>query len=147
MRKKWNPVIVFIKNSHKISIKIKVLTLFCKKPQQNEDTVQVTSGWLVNASLSKYFCQGYTLPKRLPRLPKRAYIRSNYSLSKEGATTDTNRRISYQYNCILGAFLGTSVAWLLFRFVRIIYIKVSRKLRGCRERSEEPSEGEKHLTA
>ena len=32
-----------IKNSHKISIKIKVLALYCKKKQQNED-VHVTSG-------------------------------------------------------------------------------------------------------
>ena len=38
----WNNC--FIKNSHKISIKIKVLTLFCKKKKQQNEDVQVTSG-------------------------------------------------------------------------------------------------------
>ena len=41
-KRKWSNC--FIKNSHKISIKFKVLTLFCKKKKQQNEDVQVTSG-------------------------------------------------------------------------------------------------------
>ena len=41
-KREWNNC--FIKISHKILIKIKVLTLFCKKKKQQNEDVQVTSG-------------------------------------------------------------------------------------------------------